>query len=335
MCFPAIALVAACSSDKGTDGDIEADPAPAAVTDLRIDNYTPTSVTLAWTAPLSDDNHGMVNSYDIRYTTYEPEADDWAMAIQVLDEPGPLPGGMTQTMDIDSLAFGQTYYFGMKCIGSAGAQSGLSNMAEVELPIDFDVTIPDAALDSVLRQLVNKPTGTLRYIDMITITEIVAEGLDIADLTGLQYCENLAFLHVNENQISDLTPLSGLDHLWAVGLYGNQISDVSPLAAVTSLGQLVLGGNEITDISSLATLTNLSVFRVQSNAIVDVGAVQYMTKLEWLDLSNNEISDLSPLVANTGLGAGDEADVRWNPLSETAINTHIPALQARGVEVRY
>ena len=41
------------------------------------------------------------------------------------------------------------------------------------------------------------------------------------------------------------------------------------------------------------------------------------------------------MVANTGLGSGDEVDVRNNPLSATSINTHIPALQGRGVDVRF
>lgn len=59
-----------------------------------------------------------------------------------------------------------------------------------------------------------------------------------------------------------------------------------------------------------------------------------MTNLTTLWLYNN-ISDLSPLVANTGLGSGDVVDVWDNPLSATSINTHIPALQERGVEVRF
>ena len=49
----------------------------------------------------------------------------------------------------------------------------------------------------------------------------------------------------------------------------------------------------------------------------------------------NNISDLSPLVANTGLGDGDELEIQRNPLSYTSINTHIPALQSRGVTVEF
>ena len=41
------------------------------------------------------------------------------------------------------------------------------------------------------------------------------------------------------------------------------------------------------------------------------------------------------MVANTGLGSGDRVNVRNNPLSATSINTHIPALQGRGVDVSF
>jgi hypothetical protein len=60
-----------------------------------------------------------------------------------------------------------------------------------------------------------------------------------------------------------------------------------------------------------------------------------LTSLTWINLYNNAIFDLSPLVKNTGLGSGDVVEVRNNPLSATSINTHIPVLQSRGVDVRF
>ena len=52
-------------------------------------------------------------------------------------------------------------------------------------------------------------------------------------------------------------------------------------------------------------------------------------------LAENNITDLSPLVANTGLGSGDWIDVKENPLNRASIQTHIPALQSRGVTVEF
>ncbi|MXZ11739.1 MAG: hypothetical protein F4Y79_20160 [Gemmatimonadetes bacterium] len=41
------------------------------------------------------------------------------------------------------------------------------------------------------------------------------------------------------------------------------------------------------------------------------------------------------MVVNTGLGNGDEVELKENPLSYPSLNTHIPALQGRGVRVRF
>ena len=66
---------------------------------------------------------------------------------------------------------------------------------------------------------------------------------------------------------------------------------------------------------------------------MDISAVAGLTNLRALFLNDNSISDLSILVANTGLGSGDEINVERNPLSSPSINTHIPILQSRGVKV--
>ena len=82
-------------------------------------------------------------------------------------------------------------------------------------------------------------------------------------------------------------------------------------------------------------MINLTWLDLHSNQISEVSPLANLINLTTLSLSTNNISDLSPLVANTGLGSGDEVDVRNNPLSATSINTHIPALQGRGVYVRF
>ena len=40
-------------------------------------------------------------------------------------------------------------------------------------------------------------------------------------------------------------------------------------------------------------------------------------------------------MANAGLGSGDTVNLKSNPLSSASINTHIPALQRRGVTVEF
>jgi Leucine-rich repeat (LRR) protein len=76
---------------------------------------------------------------------------------------------------------------------------------------------------------------------------------------------------------------------------------------------LGLSSNQISDISPLASLTNLTV----------------------LGLHENQISDISPLVANSGLSSGDVVYLEDNPLDTDSLNTYIPQLKNRGVEVFY
>ena len=83
----------------------------------------------------------------------------------------------------------------------------------------------------------------------------------------------------------------------------------------------------------MAGLTDLTVLGLESNSITDISPVSGLTNLTELYLANNNISDILPLVENTGLGGGDRINVWRNPLSYASINTHIPDLQERGVEV--
>lgn len=73
-----------------------------------------------------------------------------------------------------------------------------------------------------------------------------------------------------------------------------------------------------------------------SNAnISNLTGLEHATNLTELSLDGNTISDISPLVSNTGLGSGDKVNVQGNPLSVISVNTHIPTLQGRGVEVQF
>ena len=176
------------------------------------------------------------------------------------------------------------------------------------------VDIPDLHLRAVIGRQLGKASGDpITVADMETLTELVAFAANVSNLTGLEAATNLTSLNLDYNFISDISPLAGL----------------------TNLTILVLARNYIPDISAVAALTNLTRLELYENRIVDISPLAGLTKLEVLDLENNRISDLSPLVANTGLGNGDEVDLRANFLNTTAINTHIPALQSRGVLVEF
>ena len=160
-------------------------------------------------------------------------------------------------------------------------------------------------------------------------------GNSISDVSSLSGLPNLIRLWLSGNSMSDVSSLSGLTSLRSLNLDNNSISNITPLSGLTSLTSLTFYRNNISDISALSDLTNLRSLILFRNSISDISALSGLTNLIYLTLSSNNISDLSPLVVNTGLGSGDRVDVRNNPLSATSINTHIPILQDRGVEVRF
>ena len=199
------------------------------------------------------------------------------------------------------------------------------------------VDIPDRNL----RTEIARALGYLPDLDspiftwqMANLTELTAPNANISDLTGLEAATNLTSLNLWNNSISDISPLAGLNNLTWLSLWNNSISDISPLAGLTNLTSLNLGGNSISDISPLAGLTKLTWLSLWNNSISDISPLAGLTKLTQLFLEINSISDISPLVENTGLGSGDTVAVSANPLNSVSINTHIPALQSRGVEVR-
>ena len=198
------------------------------------------------------------------------------------------------------------------------------------------VTIPDANLRAAIEAALDKARGApITQADMTSLTSLTAPNKDIRDLTGLEFAINLTSLSLDENQIPDVSPLSNLINLKSLQLGYNIISDISSLSNLTGLETLTLSANVILDISALSSLTSLEALNLSTNLISDISPLSGLINLTNLYLSRNNVSDLSPLVANMGLGSGDEIDVRNNPLSPTSINTHIPALQSRGVDVRF
>ena len=230
------------------------------------------------------------------------------------------------------------------------------------------VNLPDANLRAVIEVALGKTSGaTITVSDMARLTRLEARNANISDLTGLEHATNLRSLNlgvelvegrlINSNLILDISPLTGLSNLTSLDLGSNNISDISLLTGLTNLARLNLSGNSISDISAVAGLTNLTWLFLGANNISDISAVAGLTNLTWLflgfnnisDISamagltnltrlllgSNNISDISALVTNTGLGGGATVNVKGNPLSSVSIDTHIPALQSRGVTVEF
>ncbi|MFP4466258.1 MAG: leucine-rich repeat domain-containing protein [Candidatus Goldiibacteriota bacterium] len=240
-------------------------------------------------------------------------------------------------------------------------------------PDYIPVFFSDPNLEAVVRDKIGKPTEHVYLSDCKAIKYLAASlsnrTVTIMDLTGIEYCTNLAYIvfqgrrtyDINVNKgISDISALSGLINLKQLFLGTNNISDISTLNGLTNLTYLNLRFNSINDISALNGLTNLTYLDLDFNSISDISALSGLTNLTYLDLGDNNISDISvlngltnltylylgynnisditALVDNSdagGLGSGDYVNLANNPLSTRAIDVDIPYLQAKGVTVYY
>ena len=167
------------------------------------------------------------------------------------------------------------------------------------------------------------------------LTQLVLSGNRISDISPLMDLTNLMLLNLDDNTILDISAVAGLTNLTQLFLSSNMISNISPLMDLTNLTALYLDNNAVSVISAVAGLTQLTQLLLSNNAILDISALAGLTRLMSLSLSINLISDISPLVANTGLGNGDEVYVRDNPLNYPSVYTYFPTLQSRGVSVEF
>ncbi|PYK57180.1 MAG: hypothetical protein DME21_17920 [Verrucomicrobia bacterium] len=115
--------------------------------------------------------------------------------------------------------------------------------------------------------------------DVVNLSTIQGVGMEIADLSGLEKCANLASLDLSKNRIKDLTPLKGLSKLQYLNLADNQIEDIAPLAEDMALQYLELSNNQVKDLKPLHGLTNLASLYLSNNQITDISPI---VKLPWM-----------------------------------------------------
>ena len=185
-------------------------------------------------------------------------------------------------------------------------------------------------------------------------------GTDVSDVSALASLTNLETLYLDYTAVSDVSVLANLTNLEGLTLRYTAVSDVSALANLTNLEGLYLNGTAVSDVSALARLTQLETLELYNTGVSDVSPLASLTNLMWLDLQHTAVSDVSALASLTNLerlelGGTAVSDVSpllglslsgtdWGsiglrlkgcPLSYASIHTHIPALQAKGIEVEF
>ena len=185
------------------------------------------------------------------------------------------------------------------------------------------------SINTHIPALLSRGVTVVAY-DIVVRPEDIAQTVDIPD-------PNLraAIADTRGKSSEDTITVADILILVELNAINYNISDLTGLKAATNLTHLLLNDNNISDLSPITGLTQLTTLWLENNSISDLSPITGLTQLTTLWLERNSISDLSPLVANVGLDGGDQVNVLGNFLSDAAINTHIPALQSRGVIVEF
>ena len=213
--------------------------------------------------------------------------------------------------------------------------SGMANLASLYLHANNIEDISALSGLTSLRRLVlewNSITDISALSGLSELQRLDLSGNNIEGIPALSDLTSLSTLDLDKNNIEDISGLSGLTNLreW-LDLSYNNIQDISALSGLTKLEQLDLYSNNIEDISALSGM-NLRELILGENRVEDISALSGQRNLTDLYLWFNNIEDISAL---SDLGRLTEVELRWNPLNESSVNDHIPALKRRGVRVFY
>ena len=211
-----------------------------------------------------------------------------------------------------------------------GFSAGFMEQDELDL---LTACINLVELEIEIMQLSNEQLAVLASLTKLESLKL--HGNRITDLSPIARLTNLRTLDISANPIADLRLLVELPNLTALNASNIGLTDLRPIAGLVNLQYLELWGNKIDDLTPFAGLINLRHLDLSFNDIDDLTPLVGLVQLDTLNLNNNRIVDIQPLLDNIGIGAGDEIQLKANKLSNISRNQHIPALEARGVIVKW
>ncbi len=280
-----------------------------------------------------------------------------SLSVNALTDVTPLAG----LVDLTGLGLRQN------AISDIGPLAGLVNLEGLSLHDNEISDLTPVAGMTAMRTFgfSNNPIPSIEALRaMDALSELGAGGLaaELSDISPLEG-KPLVYLNLNGNAgIEDLAPLAGLTSLETLLLGNTGVTDLGLLADMTDLRRLQLWGNDgmsdlepltgrdlieldiggtgVRDLTAVHAMTNLAVLYAYGLGLRDgdIDFIRDLAALERLWLQNNAITNLDAIVANTGLGAGRQVDVRDNCLDLTPgsqAREHIDALVARGTTLAY
>lgn len=184
------------------------------------------------------------------------------------------------------------------------------------------------------------PLANLTELTILSLNENQVE--DISPLANLTKLVDLRFNKNKVNEISSLFALTNLEVFWASDNQDNSdedsigLTDIAVVSNFTKLTYLCIGGNDITDFTPIANLNALESIEIWGTGMDSTEVFGNLPNLQTIKIPGNHIDDIAPLVANAGIGAGDELDLNWNNLDLSLGSDNmndVETLRNRGVTV--
>ena len=110
----------------------------------------------------------------------------------------------------------------------------------VNVVISQVVVIPDANLEVQIRAALPKPSGALRNLDLLALSQLSADNAGVANLSGLEWASNLTKISLSGNFVSTIAPLQGLSGLGSLTIDNNPLGESRfPVAGADEPGEFV------------------------------------------------------------------------------------------------
>ena len=142
---------------------------------------------------------------------------------------------------------------------------------------------------------------------------------------------------LSHNNLSGTFPpeMNNLTDISYISVRGNGLNSIDNIENCNKLGAISASDNNISTICSFSNQSAMGNFELDGNNISDLSFLENLNDLTQVSVGYNNISDITYLVNNLSLGQDDQVNLEGNPLNSEAYDTHIPMLEARGVNVYY
>ncbi|MBC9944983.1 hypothetical protein ICL81_10780 [Leucobacter sp. cx-328] len=207
---------------------------------------------------------------------------------------------------------------------------------------DEIVDVPDPLLAEAILAKTGKTEMTRATLRKLVTLNI--DGLDVKDLTGLQYATRLSKLEMRDTLVTTLAPLAGAESLMylyagyqtsgAGTVLESPLSNISALRELPLLNYVALNGADITDIEPLRGAEGLVRVEVANvTKLRDLSPLSKSPILREVYAQGTAVSDLSPLSDLPEMRTISVPNANVSDISVVAGLPHLSILNVNGNHV--